>query len=120
MAKKPASETQRYAAKLLFQFRVGVDGDSGKRRLCEERIVVLEARTAKDALAKAKRKGKRGEHSHENDEGNTVHFEFIGVLELIHLGVECEDDEGHCEDWLKDMLIAAEITAIRPKEASHG
>ena len=93
MAKKPASETQRYAAKLLFQFRVGVDGDSGKRRLCEERIVVLEARTAKDALAKAKRKGKRGEHSHENDEGNTVHFEFIGVLELIHLGVECEDDE---------------------------
>jgi len=34
--------------------------------------------------------------------------------------MECEDDEGHGEEWLKDMLIAAEITAIRPKEASHG
>jgi len=35
-------------------------------------------------------------------------------------GTECVDDEGRCEEWLKDMLIAAEITAIRPKEASHG
>lgn len=28
--------------------------------------------------------------------------------------LECDDDEGHCEDWLKDMLIAAEIIAIKP------
>lgn len=26
----------------------------------------------------------------------------------------CEDDEERGDDWLKDMLIAAEITAIRP------
>jgi hypothetical protein len=42
MAKR-RSKPERYAAKLLFQFRVEVNGDSGKRRLCEERIVVLEA-----------------------------------------------------------------------------
>lgn len=28
----------------------------------------------------------------------------------------CEDDEGRGEDWLKDMLIAAEIIAIAPQE----
>lgn len=26
----------------------------------------------------------------------------------------CEDDEGHGEEWLKDMLISAEIVSIRP------
>lgn len=33
--------------------------------------------------------------------------------------MEAEDEEGHGEEWLKDMLIAAEIIAIRPKEASN-
>jgi hypothetical protein len=28
--------------------------------------------------------------------------------------LQCEDDEDRGEDWLKDMLIAAEIIAIRP------
>lgn len=27
----------------------------------------------------------------------------------------CEDDEGNGEDWLKEMLIAAEIIAIAPQ-----
>ncbi len=48
----------RYSAKLLFQFRVEIAGDSEKRRLCEERIVVFEARSPKAALAIAKRKGR--------------------------------------------------------------
>jgi hypothetical protein len=93
MAKKSERELQRYAAKLLFQFRVVVDGDPGKRRLCEERIVLLKALTAKDALAKAKSKAKQGQHSYKNDEGNKVHFEFVGVLELLQLGIECDNDE---------------------------
>lgn len=47
------------------------------------------------------------------------------VITLVKAGeagaeMECEDDEGNFDEWLKDMLIAAEITAIRPKEASHG
>jgi hypothetical protein len=28
----------------------------------------------------------------------------------------CEDDEGQGEDWLKEMLIAAEIIAVAPQE----
>lgn len=67
----------RYSAKLLFQFRVDVDGDPGKRRLCEERIVVIEAKTAQAALEKSRRRGKRAEHSYTNDNGNTVNFDSL-------------------------------------------
>lgn len=28
--------------------------------------------------------------------------------------LECSDDEDRCEDWLKDMLISAEILSIEP------
>lgn len=34
--------------------------------------------------------------------------------------MECEEENNGGKDWLEDMLIAAEITAIRPKEASNG
>ena len=83
----------RFSAKLLFQFRVVVDGDSGTRRLCEERMLVLRARGAKAALAEAKRRGKAGQHTYKNSDGNSVHFEFVGVLDLLELGISCEKDE---------------------------
>jgi len=84
---------KRYSAMLLFQFRVDLGEDSGKRRICEERIVLIEARSAKSALAKAKRKGQRAKYDYENDEGNRVYFEFIGVMDLLCLGGECDADE---------------------------
>ena len=84
---------KRYAAKLLFQFRVTVDGDSGKRRTCEERIVVMDAASGKAALARAKRKGKESQYRYDNSEGNPVSFEFIGVMDLLCLDPECEQDE---------------------------
>jgi hypothetical protein len=93
MAKKPKVEVERYAVKLLFQFRVSVGGKSNTMRTCEERIIVLEAETAKKALVTAKRRGRSGEHSYKNHAGNKVHFEFVGVMDLLHLGVECEEDE---------------------------
>ena len=83
----------RFAAKLLFQFRVSVNGDVGKRRLCEERIINFSARTPREALQIAKRRGKKGEHSYKNSAGNTVSFEFVGVMDLMSLGVEAEADE---------------------------
>lgn len=83
----------RYAAKLSFQYRVDLGSDSGKFRRCEERIIVFHAQTAQSALKKSNQRGKRGEHSYSNDDGDTVYFEFIGVVELLELGAECEDDE---------------------------
>ena len=84
---------KRYAAKLLFQFRVTVDGDSGKRRLCEERIILLEANSARKALTLAKQNGRQSQHQYKNSDDNAVHFEFIGVMELLCLGLECNKDE---------------------------
>jgi hypothetical protein len=84
---------RRFAAKLLFQFRVNVDGDAGKRRLCEERIINFSARSPRDALQRAKGRGKRGEYSYKNSDGNEVSFEFVGIIDLMSLGVEAEADE---------------------------
>ncbi|MBY0526118.1 MAG: DUF4288 domain-containing protein [Gemmataceae bacterium] len=84
---------KRFAAKLLFQFRVIVDGDSGKRRLCEERIISLDAKSARKALSLAKRRGHKGQYRYKNSDGNPVHFEFVGVMELLCLGAECAEDE---------------------------
>ena len=88
-----ATEGLRFSAKLLFQFRVDNDGESDVMRLCEERIVLLKAKSGRGALTAAKRRGKSSEHSYKNDSGGTVNFEFVGVLDLMHLGVECEEDE---------------------------
>jgi hypothetical protein len=84
---------ERYAAKLMFQFRVDKGRGTPKRRMCEERIVLIDARSARDALSKARRKGSRAEHHYDTAFGNTVYFEFIGVMELLALGAECEPDE---------------------------
>src|SRR5262245_16808160 len=88
-----AITVKRYSAKLLFQFRVIIDGDSGKRRMCEERLLVLQATSARAALTKAKRKGRGSQFHYKNSDGNPVHFEFVGVMDLLCLEVSCEPDE---------------------------
>jgi Domain of unknown function (DUF4288) len=93
MPKTSAAESSRFAAKLLFQFRVHSGNKRSVMRLCEERIILIHAPTAKKALAAAKRRGKSAQHSYTNDAGGKVYFEFVGLMDLLHLGVECEDDE---------------------------
>jgi Domain of unknown function (DUF4288) len=82
----------RFSAKLLFQFRVESDEPS-IMRTCEERIVVFHAKTARTALAETKRRGKAAQHVYKNDAGAKVHFEFVGVMDLLELGIECGEDE---------------------------
>jgi hypothetical protein len=96
---------KRYAAKLLFQFRVL----RSKRRLCEERIILLQSGSAGHALALAKRRGRESQHTYTNGLGEPVHFEFVGVVELLHLGPECEADEVWYE--LKERLLPMERKA---------
>ena len=118
---------ERYAAKLLFQFRVVTDGVSNSRRTCEERIVLIPARSAGSALKKAKLAGRKSEHRYRNDEGGSVHFEFVGVLDLLRLGAECETDEVWYDirDLVRpmerrDALIPSEkdLNAFREERAS--
>lgn len=82
----------RYAAKVMFQYRVMVDGSPGRRRVCEEQIVQIEARSARRALNAARRKARAKQHVYYNDHGHKVHFEFIGVMELLCLE-PCDKNE---------------------------
>ena len=91
--KKRKSTDERFAAKLLFQYRVLVDGKANIMRTCEERLVVFRTGTARSALAIAKRRGKAAQFRQTNHAGNPVYFEFVGVLDLLHLGAECLEDE---------------------------
>src|SRR5690348_15781690 len=84
---------QRYSAKLIFQYRVMVGGSSGTRRLCEERIITFPSLHGRAALKEAKRRGRAAQHAYRNNERNRVHFEFIGVMELICLDPSCDADE---------------------------
>lgn len=86
-------KTKKYSAKLLFQFKVLINRKPGTRRLCEEQIIVLNAQNAKEALVKAKRRGKSSEFKYKNSENNPVHFESVGIMDLLELGPECEKDE---------------------------
>ena len=88
-----AKANDRYSAKLLFEFRVTVDGTPTTRRTCEERIIVVHASTARGALREAMRKGKKAQFRFRNTYGDPGHFRLVGVMDLLHLGLECEPDE---------------------------
>ena len=84
---------KRYSAKLLFQFRI--EGARGKsiKRTCEERICHFSAQTGKRALALANKLGKTGWTEYLNKDGKRVYFEFVGVMDMIRLGTECDQYE---------------------------
>jgi hypothetical protein len=90
---KKTKRSYRYAAHLLFQFRVMVDGSPGIRRTCEERVINFSAANGRAALRDAKRRGRAARNRWKNSDGNFVHFEFVGVLELLCLETACEPDE---------------------------
>jgi hypothetical protein len=108
---------ERYAAKLLFQFRVVSAGVANKRRTCEEQILVIECECADDALKEAKRLGRKGQFRYKNSADGTVHYEFVGVVDLLHLGVECEANEVWYQ--IKELLNPMERrSTLVPPEAN--
>lgn len=115
MRKGRDDEDSRFAAKLLLQFRISAGGESNIMRLCEERIVQVRAASAKHALSLAKKRGKAAQHQFRNDEGDTVHIEFVGVLDLLRLGSECEEDEVWY-DITRRKLPMERAAAIIPAE----
>ncbi len=82
-----------YGAKLLFEFCVLVSSKASDMRLCEERLVLVNAPTARHALKQATAQGKASQYQYKNGDGNPVRFRFVGVLDLCHLGGECEPNE---------------------------
>lgn len=107
---------QLYAAKLLFQFRHTPEERRDKRRLCEERIILFEAASGKRALAVAKRRGKASQHAYRNCYGQMVHFEFVGVMDLLPIGPECEPGEVWYELRMRKLPMERK-SALIPDDA---
>ncbi|PTU29149.1 DUF4288 domain-containing protein [Stenotrophobium rhamnosiphilum] len=83
----------RYAAKLLFQFRIVTSGRTNKVRDIEERIIICAQENAELAYKYSKSYGIESEYHYKNDSGGKVFFEFIGVIDLLHLGNETTKEE---------------------------
>jgi hypothetical protein len=82
----------RYAAKLLFQTRFEDDKPGGFRTV-EERILLIQAKTADVAYKAAVKRGREGTSTFTNDAGAKVFIEFVGITDLMSLGPEVESDE---------------------------
>ena len=124
-AKKSSKGNKRFAAALLFQYRIMIDGDSGIRRQCEKQIIQFMAANAKTALREAKTRALSKQFNYKNSDGNKVNFEFVGVRDLLCLDVVCEPDEVWYEviEMVKpmerrDKLIPSEnqLNAIRNQD----
>lgn len=84
---------RRYAAKLLFQFRYSNEDSSYSMRTVEERIILIESKSAKSALSEARRLGKSEQFSNHESPEASYHFEFIGIMDLLHLGIETDANQ---------------------------
>ena len=54
---------------------------------------MIHAASAAAALREARRKGRASEFRFRNGDGDPGHFRLVGVMDLLHLGLECEPDE---------------------------
>lgn len=70
-----------FAAKLLFIWSPDPVTGSRVKRLCEERILAFRARSAADAVRKAKSLGRSGQIRFESGH----HLQFAGVLQCMEL-----------------------------------
>jgi hypothetical protein len=85
--------TEKYAAKLLYQYAAVSPHQRTSRRLCEESTIVLRATSAREALRLAKRHARRRYFTFRTVHGVRLALQFVGVRELIHLGPEHEPEE---------------------------
>jgi hypothetical protein len=106
----------KYSAKLLFQFRVKVRGFNNIRRLCEERIINFDEKSARRALIYSKKAGKNAEYNYKNNDGNLVSFEFLGIVQLICCDLVCRDGEVWYEIIEKVRPMERKASLIPPED----
>lgn len=94
-------------------------------RLCEERIILVTADEVGAALQKAKVYGREQEFEAKSEAGTPLHFEFVGVMDLLELGIEAKPEEvwynisvrklpyERREKWIPKE---SELTAIRSEK----
>ena len=94
----------KLAAKLLFQYRVVVNGSSGIYRRCEERYIVIDDVTdIMKGVEEIFKIGKSKKHSCVNTDGNKVFIEFVGVRDYLLIEQECDENEFWYDFIVKKM-----------------
>lgn len=77
-----------------FFFQYKFDGDEpGTMRTVEEKIIVFSCMSAEEAFLAANARGTDDQRNFVNDEGVPGYFEFVGIVDLMHLGIEADEDE---------------------------
>ena len=106
------------AAKLLFQYKF--DGDEpGTMRTVEEKIIIFSCMSAEEAFVSANARGIGDQRSFVNDEGTPGHFEFVGIVDLMHLGIETDEDEVWYDiRKMKDPMSRKELLLPEKKKLS--
>jgi len=77
-----------YSAKLLFVCEIIDDNIDNLDRLCEESIIIFEANSECDLQKTVEQIANSMQHNYENDEGQTVTWQFQGILQIQDL---CEE-----------------------------
>ena len=96
----------KYSAKLLFQFRVERNKISNKKRLCEEKIILVNASNAIEAYNNISRTGKALQHNYKNTLGENVFYELVGIMEILKIDESFDKNEVWYE--FKRMLLPKE------------
>ena len=73
-------EEKWYVVTLIIGSRI--EGIDGQYRTCDEQVHILRAPNIELAYEKAVQIGHMEEHSYQNMNGQTVHWEFIGLVDL--------------------------------------
>jgi hypothetical protein len=107
---------RQFSAKLLFQFRVSWGRKSNLRRVCEERVVTFKAQSAERAWKTANRLGAAADFEYRNPAGSTVHFEYVGIMELLELGVERSGPEEVWYDIVERLKPSERKSLLIPRK----
>lgn len=85
---------RRYAAKLLYTFKVDSPKFSRQRhRICEEKVINFCASSNDQAYEMVKPLALAFEYSYENDEKQNVDYVFLGIIDIKDLTDLSEDNE---------------------------
>ena len=97
-----------YAAKSVYETTVGPGKDRRGDRLVEERIVLVKARSASEAMAKAEKEALRYTRGlrYKNYDGDLVQTKYIGALDVFTMDGE---PAGGREVYSSSRIVSANM-----------
>lgn len=72
----------KYIAKIVYQI---VSGNGQHKPQFDEQLLLIESKDEKEALQKAREKGRTGEDAFPNENNETVRWKFIDVVDLLEI-----------------------------------